>query len=172
MEYLRSNPKATFRVMCKDLKGKRQKEWVNLGGQMMSKDDLDKLRLDIGSAKLETWKDIHNRYNDLWAKYKTDKQKHAYATLCELYGTENLTKAEWKSALDKTVTIQKYVCDQVYSSRKKDFDNPYRQSTFRSKAEMKAAFGTIEENSFILQVRQETDEFEKQVEEIKKRSGV
>ena len=157
--------------MCKDLKSKRQKEWVNLGGQMMQKDDVDKLRTDIGSGKLKTWKEIHNRYDDLWVKYKVDKQKHAFATLCELYGSENLTKADWKSALNKAVKIQKFVCDQVYSSRKKDFDNPYRQTTFRNMAEMKAAFGTIEDNSFIVQVRKETEDFEIQVKGIRKRSG-
>jgi hypothetical protein len=171
LAYMSSNTKSTFPKMCKDLKGKRLKEWVNLGGQMMQKDDVDKLRIDIGSGKLKTWKDIHNRYDDLWVKYKVDKQKHAFATLCELYEVENLTKADWKSALNKVVKIQKFVCDQVYSSRKKDFDNPYRQSTFRNMAEMKAAFGTIEENSFIVQVRKETEDFEIQVEEIKKKSG-
>jgi Domain of unknown function (DUF4954) len=169
--YVSSNAKTTFPKMCKDLKGKRLKEWVNLGGQLMQKDDVDKLRTDIGSGKLKTWKDIHNRYDDLWAKYKVDKQKHAFATLCDLYEAENLTKTDWKSALNKVVKIQKFVCDQVYNSRKKDFDNPYRQSTFRNMAEMKAAFGTIEENSFIVQVRKETEDFEIQVEEIKKRSG-
>jgi hypothetical protein len=34
---------------------------------------------------------------------------------------------------------------------------------------MKAAFGTVEENSFIVQVRQETNEFEILVEEMKRR---
>ena len=82
-----------------------------------------------------------------------------------------LTLDDWKSALDKTVNIQKYVCDQVYNSRKKDFDNPYRQSTFRNMDEMKAAFGTVDENSFIVQVRKETEEFEILAEEIKKRSA-
>jgi len=57
--------------------------------------------------------------------------------------------------LEKTVKIQKFVCDQVYNSRKKDFDNPFRQATFRNMDEMNAALGTIEENSFIVQVRQE-----------------
>jgi len=169
--YMSSDQKATFSGMCKDLKGDRQKEWVNLGGQMMQKDDVDKLRSDIGNGKLKTWKEIHNRYDDLWNKYKVDKQKHAFATLCELYGAEDLAKAEWLSALDKTVSIQRFVCDQVYSSRKKDFDNPYRQSTFRNGAEMKAAFGTIDDNSFIVQVRKETEDFEILVEEIKNRSG-
>jgi hypothetical protein len=38
-------------------------------------------------------------------------------------------------------------------------------------AEMEAALGTIEENSFIVQVRKETEDFELQVEGIKKRFG-
>jgi hypothetical protein len=170
LAYMRSDPKATFSVMCKELKSKRQQEWVNLGGQIMQKNDVDKLRFDIGSGKLMTWKDIHNRYDDLWVKYTVDKQRHAFATFCELSRTEKFTKTEWKSALNKAVNIQKFVCDQVYISRKKDYDNPYRLTTFRNMAEMKAATGTVEENSFIIQVRQETEEFEILTEEIKKRN--
>jgi hypothetical protein len=131
---------------------------------------MDKLRFDIGSGKLKTWKGIHKRYDDLWVKYTVDKQKHAFATLCELSGTEKLTKTEWKSALNKAVNIQKFVCDQVYISRKKDYDNPYRKTTFRNVAEMKAAIGTVEENSFIVQVRKETEDFEILTEKIKKRN--
>ena len=171
MAFVSSNPKATFSSMCRALKGEREKEWVNLGGQMMLKHDVDKLRSDIGSVKLKNWKEIHERYDELWIKYRTDKQKHAFATLCELYGTDNLSKNDWKSALEKTVKIQKFVSDQVYSSRKKDFDNPFRMTTFRNTAEMKAAFGNVEENSFIVQVRRETEDFEVQAEQIKKRSG-
>jgi hypothetical protein len=169
LAYMSSHPDATFSGMCTDLKSERQKEWVNLGGQLMQKIDVDTLRADIGSGELKTWKDIHNRYDDLWIKYTIDKQKHAFATLCNLYETENLTKEDWISALNKAVKIQKFVCDQVYNSRKKDFDNPFRQTTFRNMDEMKAAFGTVEENSFIVQVKQETNEFEILVQEIKRR---
>ena len=169
LAYMSSHPKSTFATMCKDLKSKRHHEWVNLGGQIMQKNDLDKLRTDIGSGKLTTWKDIHNRYNDLWVKYTVDKQKHAFAVLYELYGKENLTKADWESALNKAVDIQEYVSDQVYISRKKDYDNPFRQATFRNMDEMTAAIGTVDENSFIVQVRQETEDFKILAEEIKKR---
>jgi hypothetical protein len=168
MVYMKSKQEATLPLMCKELEGKRHRKWVNLGGQIMLKYDVDKLRSDIGSGKLESWKEIHNRYEELWVKYSSDKQKHAYATLCELYGCENLNANDWLAALDKAAGIQKFVCDQVYSSRKKDFDNPFRQTTFRNMDEMKAAFGTIDENSFIVQVREETADFEKQVESIKK----
>ncbi len=155
--------------MCEDLNSAHQHEWVNLGGQIMQKNDLDKLRTDIGSGKLKTWQDIHNRYDYLWAKYTVDKQKHAFAILCELSGTNNLTKAQWKSALNKAIDLQKYVCDQVYITRKKDYENPFRQATYRNKEEMTAAIGTIDENGFIVQVRQETEDFNLLAEGIKKR---
>ena len=96
-------------------------------------------------------------------------EEYAFAILCELFGTEDLTIAEWKSALKKTVHLQKYVCDQVYITRKKDYDNPFRQATYRNMDEMTAAIGTIDENSFIIQVRQETEDFKILVENIIKR---
>ncbi len=94
---------------------------------------------------------------------KTDKQKHSYATLCYLYGTKEISQEVWKNALEKILVIQQFISDQVYISRKKDFDNPFRHTTFRNKAEMKAAIGSIEDNSFILQVRQDTEEMEKAI---------
>ena len=170
MAYMNAHPESQFSDMCKDLKGKRQHEWVNLGGQIMQKNDVDTLRSDIGSGKLKTWKNIHNRYDDLWIKYSIDKQKHAFAILCELYGTENLTEAHWESALDKAMSIQEFVYDQVYITRKKDYDNTFRQATYRNMAEMTAAIGTIDENSFIVKVRQETDNFRKLAATIEGRS--
>jgi hypothetical protein len=165
--YLDSHPRATLSSMHEELKGKRQQEWVNLGGQIMQKKDLDTLRSDIGSGKLNSWKNIHERYNRLWAQYPLDKQKHAYALLCEMAETERLTEKYWNSFLDKAMEIQETICDKVYDSRKKDYDNPYRQATFRNPEEMKAAIGTIDDNSFIVQVRKETEEFKKRVKTLK-----
>ncbi|MBN2761759.1 MAG: DUF4954 family protein, partial [Bacteroidales bacterium] len=167
--YLSSKPKATLSAMHDDLKGKRQSAWVNLGGQIMQQKDLDKLRHDIGTGKLKSWDDIHNRYNKLWSMYILDKQKHAYAVLCELTGTDKITEKHWKSALTKAVEVQQYICDKVYISRKKDYDNPFRQATFRNMDEMKAAIGTIDENSFIIQVRQETEDLKKLVKTLRNR---
>ncbi len=84
--------------------------------------------------------------------------------------TDNLTREQWESALNKAVDIQKYICEQVYISRKKDFDNPFRQATYRNTAEMTAAIGKVEDNSFVKQVQKETKDFEKLVAKIKKRN--
>ena len=169
VSYMRNNPEITFGRMCYDLQGKRQKEWVNLGGQIMLQDDLDMLRSDIGSDKLTTWKEIHARFDDLWDKYTQNKQQHAFATLCDLYGKEAIGQSDWEAALDRAIAIQQYICDQVYISRKKDFDNPFKKNTFRNSAEMTATIGRVEDNSFILQIREETEEIRKIVEEVRKR---
>ncbi|HEX2919578.1 MAG TPA: DUF4954 family protein [Bacteroidales bacterium] len=166
--YFETNKEASLESVQKELKGRRETEWVNLGGQIMLKKDLDQIREDIGNGKLKTWSEIHQRYDKLWEQYPRDKQKHAYALLCELNGTESLTKEQWMAALDKLTKIQEYVSDKVYSSRKKDFDNPYRLITFRNREEMKAAIGLVDENSFIIQVREETKELHERVDTIKK----
>ncbi|MBN1132570.1 MAG: DUF4954 family protein [Bacteroidales bacterium] len=167
--YMKSHPESDFTDMIKNLQGKRQSEWVNLGGQIMLRRDVDTLRSDIGSGKLKSWKEIHRRYDVLWKRYERDRQKHAHAVLCELYGKDRLSGSDWKSALDRTERIQEYICDQVYVTRKKDYENIFRQATYRNMDEMTAAIGTVNENSFIVQVRKETEDFRDLVKELKKR---
>jgi hypothetical protein len=169
LEFMKSNPKANFDTMCRTLGGERKTEWVNLGGQLMRELDLEALRKDIGSQKLVDWEQIHNRYNVLWQQYPLEKQKHAYASLCTLLNTKELKKEQWMEALDRAKQIQEFVRDQVFISRKKDYDNPFRQNTYRNEAEMIAAIGTVEDNSFIRQVRNETDIFANLIDEMKKK---
>ncbi len=154
-----ANPGATVGSMGGALGGSRQQAWVNLGGQLVREPDLAQLFAEIKSGKLAGWADIHRVYDQWWAEYPLRKQQHALATLQELLGTENLTPGAWGAAVQQAVGIQEFVRDQVYLSRKKDFDDPFRQTTFRNAAEMKAVVGTAEDNSFVAQVRQETDAF-------------
>jgi len=167
--YMQADTQANFASMCESLKGARQNEWVNMGGQLMPAKDVDQLRSEIGSGKLGSWEDIHQRYDQLWEAYTTEKQKHAMGTLCDLYGTEELTKDQWVDALNKAVEIQEYIRDQVYVSRKKDYDNPFRQATYRNLDEMTAAIGTIDDNSFVKQMREEAEQFKQTVAELIKR---
>ncbi|MBM4103226.1 MAG: DUF4954 family protein [Planctomycetes bacterium] len=169
IEYLRFNTSANFGAMQKALKGPRVREWGNLGGQLAPAKDIDQLRADAGGGKLASWDDIHKRYDALWAAYPLEKQKHAMASLCEIYGAAELKKEQWQDALQKSVGVQEYVRDQVYITRKKDFDNSFRQATFRNMDEMTAAIGTIEDNGFVKQVRTETEQFKQQVAEILQR---
>jgi hypothetical protein len=169
IEYYHSTKEANFNSMANALSNIHLNKWINMGGQLIPERDVDQLRMDIGSGKLNSWKDIHNRYNELWKVYPLEKQKHAYAILCELLNSTELTIEQWISAIDKSVTIKEYVNDRVYISRKKDFDNKFTQGTYRNMDEMNAAIGTLEENSFIKQVREETKEYKRLASEIKNR---
>lgn len=169
-EYMNANSGATFASMTKALAGQRQQQWDNIGGQLIPTASVDAIRSDIGSGKLASWQDIHQRYDTLWDGYTIEKQQHAFQTLCDILGKSTITNDDWIAALDGAVEIQQLVCDQVYLTRKKDFDNPYRQATYRNIEEMTAAIGTIEDNSFVKQIRNETEKFKKMVEEIKKRN--
>ena len=126
IDFLENNPEATLGSMQVELQGERHSKWVNMGGQLMPEKEVDKLRADIGSGKLNSWHDIHDRYDKLWASYPRDKQKHAYAVLCELLGTDAITDEKWISALDREEEIQCYIADQVHVSREKDYDNIFR----------------------------------------------
>ena len=169
LHYLEAHPDQNIESIVAHMKGKRLRKWINLGGQTMPEEDVDQLRADIGNGVLNTWEEIHQRYDKLWADYQTEKLHHAYFSLMFLYKDETdvLTEEMWLENLDKAVRIQQYICDQVYDSRKKDYENPFRNATFRNEEEKLAVIGSIDEVSFVKQIRQETEEFVKLVEKYK-----
>ncbi len=169
LEFLRAEPKATLKSMCKALAGERQRQWVNLGGQIMPSEDLEQIKVDIKSGKLPDWSAIHAAYDKLWERYTRDKQRHALATLLELLEAKELTGELWSAALDEAVEIQKYIAEQTYLTRKKDYDNTFTQASYDSPEQMRAVLGTAEENSFVKQLRGETEAFAAFVEAVKKR---
>jgi len=169
LEYLEANPKTTMKSLNEILAGKRKRNWINLGGQLFPEQDLLDIISRIKTGKLKTWNAIHHAYKVNWEIYPLEKQKHAFTTLLELFSVKNLNKDQWLLALNEAVKIQKYIRDNVYESRKKDFDNHFRKITFRNEAEMLAAIGKIDDNSFIIKVREETEQFIKRIDSIKKR---
>lgn len=167
VEYFKSNKKATLKTMNISFTYDRKSHWINLGGQLIPEINVDQLRHDIRKSKLKSWDDIHNRYNELWQEYPFEKQKHAYAVLCNLLNTNSISIDQWNAAIDKAIIIQDFINKQVYITRKKDFDNPFSQITFRNKEEMEAVNGNVDENVFIKKVQEESENYMKQMQEYK-----
>ena len=161
LHYLEAHPDTDMEAIVTHMKGKRLRKWINLGGQTMPEEYADQLRADIRDGKLNTWEEIHHRYDELWDNYQHEKLRHAYFALMFLYKDETdvLTKEMWHENLDQAVRIQHYICDQVYESRKKDYENEYRNATFRNEDEKIAVIGKIDDVSFVKQIRQETEDF-------------
>ena len=165
-EYLQYNHRLNFDAMRRALGGPRQRDWTNLGGQLIPTEQVDQLRKDIGCAALNSWQAVHQRYDELWGAYPLQKQRHAFACLCDLLGTEELTCEQWCDALHQAVEIQEYIRDQVYLTRKKDFDNPFLRAIYRNQDEMNAILGTAEDNDFVRDLRQKTEQFKQNVSDI------
>ena len=161
MRYLEANPELDMEAIVNSMRGKRLRKWINLGGQTMPEEDVDQLRADIRDGKLNTWDEIHHRYDELWENYQAEKLHHAYFALMFLYKDETdvLSKEMWHENLNKAIRIQHFICDQVYESRKKDYENEFRTATFRNEDEKIAVIGKIEDVKFVKQIREETEKF-------------
>ena len=145
-----------LRTMVAETRGSKfEKQWINLGGQLITEEDLDILRQDICNGTLDTWNDIHHRYNELWERYPTDKLRHALYALCTILDTDVMTDDLWLQALSHEERIQRRISEQVYLSRKKDHDNSYRSATCRNAEEAQAIFGAPEDNKFVNLMREE-----------------
>jgi hypothetical protein len=161
--FIEAHTGGSLAVLARTLAGKRLTEWVNCGGQLIPEGDVSQLCTAIKSGRMTSWNSIHAAYDRLWDAYPLAKQRHAYATICTVLGCEKLTRPMWKECLDRFLIIQEYIRDQVYSSRDKDYRNPIRAMTFRNKREARAVTGDAESNSFVKQIRTETEAIKKKV---------
>ena len=146
-----------------------EQEWINLGGQLILAADLATLRHDICNGTLNSWEAIHNRYNELWERYPADKLHHSLQALATLLDTHTITTEQWQHTLNDAERIQRYIAEQVYLSRKKDHNNPFRSSTCNSAEEALALHGKAEENAFVNKMRAETAANIEKIEQLKKR---
>lgn len=169
LAFFEANEKETFQTLSVRYDGERKRVWFNLGGQLMSMDDFNRLRSDIKDGTINTWKEVHHRYTEIWKRYPMDKLRHAYLSLKHVIGVDTFTDEDWMYVLNKGIEIQNYVFDQVYQTRKKDYENIFRRATFATEEEMLAAWGPLDENSFIKQQREETRQFIEKVQNLKKR---
>lgn len=168
IQYIEDHQITRFKDLAKELgkNHRRQKVWINMGGQVMMEKDLDRIRADINAGVLNSWKEIHKRYDEIWKRYPTDKQSHAYLSLCYLLETDNFTEAQWKHMIRETIRIQQYICDQVYESRNKDYTNPFRHSTTRNEAEFLHLYGQIDEIGFVQQTKEDTQAIIRKLESL------
>ncbi len=121
--------------------GKCETEWINIGGQLVAKPDMEQLIADVESHAIDSWDALNERLNTLWQGYPAQKAAHAYAVLCELAGVDMLDDTLWQQYKQRYADIQNYIEEQKVASRKKDDENPFRRMTFWDDDEMRAVLG-------------------------------
>lgn len=143
----------------------QRSKWQNIGGQLMTTSQVQKLKKDIKTNKIKSWNQLHEQYRKIGEEYSSEKIIHAYTSLLEVLQitSKQFTASVFKELLNKTVKIKEWMSKSIYESREKDYTNPFRKMVYDTKDEMNKVIGRIEDNSFIQQQLAEADMLKKQV---------
>ena len=76
---------------------------------------------------------------------------------------------KFNEVLDEAIRIHRYISDQTFITRKKDYENPFRKMVYQDQQEMQAVLGRVEQNNFVKQIRAEHKKFVETAEALKKR---
>ncbi|MDP3179274.1 MAG: DUF4954 family protein, partial [Spirochaetaceae bacterium] len=135
-----------------------QEKWINLGGQIVASDDVEILRSDLKTGRLDGWDAVHARYDELWAAYPERKARYALYAIEQSLGLsiETMDAKAWESLLKTGSATFSRIYDSAFASRQKDYQDPFRRMVYENEEEMYAVLGKIEDNSFLSELRDQT----------------
>jgi hypothetical protein len=172
LAYLQANSFSSLNDFVSSLPAKTvRSEWMNIGGQLIPKAEVDDIIKNVKKGKLKSWDDMHEFYLEQKDAYQQQKLLHAHGCLKELDGIniKKITETELAALLDSAVKTKEWMTQGIYDSRAKDYSNPYRKMVYESEEEMEAVTGKLEENSFIKYQQEQLKLFKKNVAAIKKK---
>ncbi|GAB1432128.1 DUF4954 family protein [Spirochaetota bacterium] len=149
IDYFAERPDSSFEDAEEVLAGERIREWENLGGQLVPRNKVETLVSDVKRGAINNWEEMHNEYARLWAEYPLDKAQHAWACLCDLLGTDRLQEEQLSKEVARFIDTTRFIEEQVYLTRRKDYISEFKKATFRGEEEMRAVLGTPESNVFV-----------------------
>ncbi len=145
-------------------------DWLNTGGQLIPVAEVSNLIQKVKDNKIRSWKELHDFYLEQSTTYPAKKLGHAMLALQEIAGIsiDNFNEETFASLLNAAIETKEWMTKGIYESRAKDYSNPFRKMVYDNLEEMNAVMGSLEENSFINQQKEELEKFKKQVAVIKK----
>lgn len=143
-----------------------RERWKNIGGQLLPETSFKMLLKNIQDGIISSWDEVHEFYQQNGNVYAEQKLQHAYSSLLELLNVKALTKPQFKTLLVQAMNIKKWMVQNIYESRAKDYQSSFRKMIYDNEQEMESVIGTIEENVFIRQQQEELCTFTSSVEKI------
>jgi hypothetical protein len=140
-------------------------EWKNIGGQLVPINAVKTLVNNIRSGRIRNWDEVHAYYHQKSKAYPADKFQHAFASLLELLqlAPKKFTKKLFFQLLRQAAGTREWMVTGMYSSRAKDYENPFRKMVYEHEAEMEKVTGKLNDNPFIRQQQEEMAAFEKKI---------
>ncbi|MEP7237769.1 MAG: DUF4954 family protein [Ferruginibacter sp.] len=169
LKHIQHNKFPDFAAFKKTLSAKIQRsEWLNVGGQLIQKTEIENVKRNVKSGKVKTWVELHDFYRQQGIAYAADRLNHGYTSLLEILNItpQQFTPALLKQLLQQALDTKEWMCKSIFDSRAKDYSNPFRKMIYDTNEEMNKVIGRLEDNSFIQQQLAELDLMKKQVKAV------
>ena len=140
--------------------------WQNLGGQLVPESRMNNLLENVKNGEIQDWEAVHQAYKAMGEHYDADKKTHALRILKGMKEEFPEAPANAGGLLTEALEVSSFILEGIRYSRRKDYDNPFRNITFDGDNERDAVIGRFEENAFIQVAREEFDEFTRKVKKI------
>ena len=163
--FIKTKKISSLRELKKSIASGKRESWINLGGQLISESRFKKLINAIKSQKIPSWEKLHSEYSVIGNQYSEEKTYHAYYSLLEV---NNITSADlsikiWSTLLKKADNTNRLIAENTFSSREKDYLKPFNQITYLTNEERNAVIEPLEDNSFILQIKEKTKKISRDI---------
>lgn len=145
--------------------------WVNIGSQLVPEKDVNEFLAAIKTGTVNSWDDIHNFYKSQSANYHHNKLAHALACLLQFENISypDIDNAFIRNILQRMLDTKEWVTQKVYESKAKDYKNSFRNMVYDSKEEMESVVGTLDDNGFIKEQKEELSNFKLTVQQLMER---
>ncbi|SHM74233.1 protein of unknown function [Cyclobacterium lianum] len=127
--------------------------WSNVGGQMIQEADLEAIISSIKKGRISSWSKLHKQYKHLGDDYASSKTVHAFRLLMKDQGSKEVSEELLEKMLFSAIEFRSWLSEQVLLSRKKDYDNKFRNMVYQSLDERDLVLGSLDHNSFIREDR-------------------
>lgn len=144
-------------------------KFENIGGQMISVVELNKMKEKIVSYEIISWQQVHEFYVSQGNAYAGQKLNHAIASLQESSKNTTFDSSSLKEMMGWYLNFRKHLLAEIRHSRQKDYENPFRQMLYADKKEMEAVIGKLEKTPFIIQQQEKLKKDTIFIEELSKR---
>lgn len=143
-------------------------EWENVGGQIIPSAKIQELFENIKNGSINTWDSVHQFYTLCECSYDQYKVRYALYLLEQLYSRpiEEFSVDLYRNITDDVSIVAYDIYSASLQSREKDYTDYYRNMTYRNKEEMETVIGPIGDNSFLRQLRVDTEKFTTDIKNI------
>lgn len=148
--------------------------WYNMGGQLISKEEMQSLRDKLLTGEIGSWEELHRQYRTLESNSTRSRALYALRAFCRLHegGSptlrldpgSNTPLLLWDETMERALAdarkLKEEITRKTAESREKDYLNGFRTMVYASREEMEAVIGSAGENSFLDIVKEEETSFE------------